>query len=700
MPIFNEAQTRAILCGFLDIHRRMAELEALLTPGATPTPFSEYVNDLSPTEAKVIKDYFARIRTAMLEHLRESEIPLDVRKTSLRWAIDIGIAFVDINVAELGPKKLRGYGALKEAACAQDTKFQQDLKRLVDQAAAYVRQGLGRDLSQRLSRLETARVGVKTLSQLENTVTRWQLVEFRPAIEMIVSRLESPSYEIAVFGRVSSGKSSLLNHIVGVDALPVGVTPVTAVPTRIIAGDKPVAVVSFAEFEQRVVRLEHVWEYASEEGNPGNHKHVTGIVVTLPSSRLRDGVILVDTPGVGSLALSGGAEALAYLPRCDLGVVLVDSASTLNHDDLALLRALYGAGIPVMLLLSKADLLAPSDRKRMAGYIREEIRRELELDLLVHPVSIVGADESLLTRWFEEDLAPLLEQHRALIEASLRRKIAYLRESVIATLETILDRRRGGRTEGGHSVDTAAAIRLLDEADEAIRHARDRSLNWSDDSLFFAESIPSLVADAILSAPPAAPATDLARMVEETLCRRGIAAQEVVARLQDVLATTIESLRRVSLLADADVTAVRDFHAGGLPTPNLGMLRDKSFVKKPSWARIIPPLAALSTERWVRRGFGSEIHEAVRFHDRQVQSWLRTNVARMVELYEGQASAFREQLRRLTSESPEPSIDDGQGSLEADLRRLRQSEYETDGHGLSAVATDEQRSVRSTSGSE
>jgi hypothetical protein len=149
MPLFNSAQTRAILCGFLDIHRRMAELEALQSPSTKSTPFSGYVNDLSPTEAKVVQDYFARIRTAMLEHLRESEIPLDVRPTSLRWAIDVGISFIGINVAELGPKKLRGYGALGEKSCAQATKFQQDLERLVDQAATYIRQGLGRDLSQR-----------------------------------------------------------------------------------------------------------------------------------------------------------------------------------------------------------------------------------------------------------------------------------------------------------------------------------------------------------------------------------------------------------------------------------------------------------------------------------------------------------------------------------------------------------------------
>jgi len=674
MPLFNEAQTRAILCGFLDIHRRMAELEALLIPGTKPTPFSGYVNDLSPTEAKVVQDYFTRIRTAMLAHLRESEIPLDVRTTSLRWTIDVGISFVGINVAELGPKKLRGYGELEENAFAQATKFQQDLERLVDQAAAYIRQGVGRDLSQRLSRLEAAQVGSETLSDLEKIVTRWQLVEFRPSIEMIVSRLETPSYEIAVFGRVSSGKSSLLNHIVGVDALPVGVTPVTAVPTRIVLGDKPVAVVSFAESEKRAVGLEHVWEYASEEGNPGNHKHVASIVVRLPSSRLKDGVILVDTPGVGSLALSGGAEALAYLPRCDLGVVLVDAASTFNQEDLSLLRALYGAGIPAMLLLSKADLLSPGDRERMAGYIREQIRRELELDLAVHPVSIVGADESLLLRWFEEDLTPLLEQHQALVEASLKRKVAHLRESVSSTLETILARRRGGRSDGASKLDMDAADRLLDAADEAIRHARDSALNWSDDRLVFAESLPPMFANAVLAAPRSAPAHDIARMVEEMLYQRGLAAHEVVARLQGVLATTIESLRRVSPLADADVTSVRDFHAGGLPTPNVDLLKDNSFTPRLWWAGIAPPLAALSIERSVRLRFGSEIREVVRFHDRQLQSWLKTNVPLMVELYEAQAAAFREQIRRLAAESADDGAVGAQAELETDLRQLRRDE--------------------------
>ena len=58
---------------------------------------------------------------------------------------------------------------------------------------------------------------------------------------------------------------------------------------------------------------------------------MTRIVVELPSRGCRDGVVLVDTPGLGSLATSGAAETLAYLPRCDLGVVLIDGGVDVNR---------------------------------------------------------------------------------------------------------------------------------------------------------------------------------------------------------------------------------------------------------------------------------------------------------------------------------------------------------------------------------
>jgi hypothetical protein len=74
--IMNDSHKRTILFGFLDIHRRLAEMEAMLAGSLVSSPFSQYVNDLSPTERRVIEDYFNRVRSVMLALLQEADIAL------------------------------------------------------------------------------------------------------------------------------------------------------------------------------------------------------------------------------------------------------------------------------------------------------------------------------------------------------------------------------------------------------------------------------------------------------------------------------------------------------------------------------------------------------------------------------------------------------------------------------------------------
>ena len=82
-----------------------------------------------------------------------------------------------------------------------------------------------------------------------------------------------------MFGCVSSGKSSLLNAILETDVLPVGVTPITAVPTRITHAAEPSLTVWFSEAPRKKLEIFHLQEFATEQQNPGNTKHVTRLVV-------------------------------------------------------------------------------------------------------------------------------------------------------------------------------------------------------------------------------------------------------------------------------------------------------------------------------------------------------------------------------------------------------------------------------------
>jgi len=52
----------------------------------------------------------------------------------------------------------------------------------------------------------------------------------------------------------------------------------------------------------------------------------------------------------------------------------------IDEEDLSTLHAPRAAGIPVMGLLSKADLLSPADRERGSGLYEKEVRAHLGPD--------------------------------------------------------------------------------------------------------------------------------------------------------------------------------------------------------------------------------------------------------------------------------------------------------------------------------
>jgi hypothetical protein len=125
-----------LLSGFLDIQNRLEEMECLLAQGGGSFPLRGYVNDLSPTEVKAMQDHFARIRGALLTCLEKHGVPPDVRRTSLRWALQARMTGLDIAVAEMGPERLRGYGSLDDAACREIVDMQQNIYQLLDRANA------------------------------------------------------------------------------------------------------------------------------------------------------------------------------------------------------------------------------------------------------------------------------------------------------------------------------------------------------------------------------------------------------------------------------------------------------------------------------------------------------------------------------------------------------------------------------------
>lgn len=659
----NPFQRRHLLTSCQYADKLLSEIESVLVASQSKSPFPRFKPDISPAQAKVVQDYIARMRAQIVRILESQGIPIPAPMFGSVHSIRVTLGFVDIAFDEVRPKRMAGYGPVQPAVATELSGLVDEMQGIASRLGSCLAQGQSADLEKRLQRLEGAGGDFALVKALERAIDRHGFVEFRQALETIIDRLEANAFEIAVFGRVSSGKSSLLNHIVGEDVLPVGVNPITAVPTRLVYGPEPHATAWFADRKPEQFCIERLAEFVTEQHNPANRTHVTRIVVELPAIRLREGVVYVDTPGLGSLASAGAAETKAYLPRCDLGIVLIDAGSTLTEDDLATIQTLYDAGIPASVLLSKADVLAPVDRDRVRQYAMDHIRSGLGLTLPVHPVSIKAGHTELLELWLEREILPLYGRHAELARQSLSRKIGALRLGVEAALEARI--KRSGRAG---QADTNALRDLETELRKAagnIAEARTESIDLTDGLRDSAGALIRSAADALVTAPASTPANG---------------ADFLKAKLEQAAAG--KSARIASLVEDAARRAWRALSrtAEALDLENrpdenelLDVLRDMPRLDLGAADLCVTPgalasllgrrMAVRSVERRIWRRAGHEVTDALSNYGRVLQAWVHRTFTELQGRFDTYADVFRAQLARLTTDNP-PASGEEQALLE------------------------------------
>jgi len=643
----SQANRLRVTCQYID--KLLADIEGILDTTTSSQAFPRYAADILPAQRRTIDDYIARVRAQLVRILDGQGIEREKPSIPASRAVHVNLGAIDIAAEELKPKYMRGYGDVPEAVAMELNGIVGELTGLIHRFDRYLSEGVGEDLKARLGRLEQGGNDVLLLGKIEQTVRDRGLVEFRSSISAILERAEDKSFEIAVFGRVSAGKSSLLNAMLETEALPVGVTPITAVPTRIQYSEESSLVVSFSEAPTKRFGVEHLREFATEQENPGNSKHVVRLVLALPSPRLRGGVSFVDTPGLGSLATSGASETLAYLPKCDLGVVLLDAASTLTPDDLRTILALQEAAIPVNVLLSKADLIGPEDRSRIVEYVKRHIAAECRLDLPVQPVSVLPSCRYLLDQWFEEQIVPLYARSQELRAASLRRKIGALRDSVVAALEARL--RRGDRSSTRSQDRARSAEDLLRKATGTIEELRGLADRYV---LIVGENTPMLIEEASRRLLHAWETGSYGVVVPGQMVRDSITqavygeARKLQAEITALAGQLGADLRECAAHLDLpDAPNEEEFRSLVRGAPVFEFPSFQITVARPKLAALLGSAAAgRITSRRISRQLPSAFYEALAAYWQLVRAWSDSTILQLKQKFETYAQTYRAQAEQ------------------------------------------------------
>jgi GTPase SAR1 family protein len=200
-------------------------------------------------------------------------------------------------------------------------------------------------------------------------------------------KLEANTFNLVVVGQFKRGKTCLINALLGTDLLPVSVVPLTSIVTILVYGDNLGVKVFFTDGRILEIPVEKLPEYVTESGNPQNEKEVREVVVLYPSPYLKDGVRLVDTPGVGSVYVHNTDVAYRYLPKSDGALFLLSVDQPAGSAELEFLSDVREFADRIFFLLNKTDYLPEEEVERSLSFSKAALEKIMGAGVKIFPVS-------------------------------------------------------------------------------------------------------------------------------------------------------------------------------------------------------------------------------------------------------------------------------------------------------------------------
>ncbi|MEV0080436.1 dynamin family protein [Nocardia neocaledoniensis] len=203
----------------------------------------------------------------------------------------------------------------------------------------------------------------------------------------VAQRVADPRRRIVVVGQLEQGKSRFVNALLGLDVCRVGDDLTTTVPLQLEYGEAPRAELVLTAPGAGELRVEVPFEEIGgilADSPYAQGRQIARIEARVPNQLLSEGIVLVDTPGVGGHGSAYAATVLGMVPAADAVLLLSDASTELTEPELSFLRQVRELCPTVAVLLTKIDMyphwrqVAEADRAHIA-------RADLDVPML--PIS-------------------------------------------------------------------------------------------------------------------------------------------------------------------------------------------------------------------------------------------------------------------------------------------------------------------------
>ncbi|AFZ37950.1 GTP-binding protein HSR1-related protein [Stanieria cyanosphaera PCC 7437] len=200
-----------------------------------------------------------------------------------------------------------------------------------------------------------------------------------------------------VAGEFKQGKSSLLDAILEEPALfPVDLDIATNLVSTIAYGKKEEITVLCGDFdrpENIIIERSQIADYVTEKGNKDNHKQARILSIESPNQKLKEGLILVDTPGLGSLNIEHTQATNTFIVNADVVLFVSDATAPLSTKELDFIRNIHKNCPHIIFIVTKID--AVKNYQEIVESNRQKLAKTLQLAQEIIPIIPVSSRTKL-----------------------------------------------------------------------------------------------------------------------------------------------------------------------------------------------------------------------------------------------------------------------------------------------------------------
>lgn len=274
----------------------------------------------------------------------------------------------------------------------------------------------------------------------------------RADLERTRTRLQRDKFVLAVVGEFSSGKSFLLNALLGkFTLLATDINPTTATITELEYGSDTIANALYEDGRTERIPLDQLNRFiAVGTGDVGTLHDATKdesdapvrVTVSTDSPFLQRGFMVADTPGLASINPAHRRATLQFLPGADAVLYLIDTQQPFTDGDAAFLGIIRQHIDSIFIVQTKIDLWeqTQSDGRAAWEHARDRIANlaavhapgtyVFALSAREYIAGVTSGDEAAIARSrFEAFLAAL---DASLIKRTGRARLARIRSAVDA----------------------------------------------------------------------------------------------------------------------------------------------------------------------------------------------------------------------------------------------------------------------------